>query len=306
MILSKFCDNSSLIPSCLINGLLFGISWLLIVTYGAHQFIWIPLLIATFYYLSQIILFSKFDRNSFLICVPLSIYALLFGLIQEMVFIYSGILSYPNASIFPPFWLLTLYPLFALTLNSSLSFLNKNIVLTFMLGGIGGILSYILIEELDGVLILSPTAYPFLFIFWGLSLTLLIILNRKLISLRKKYTDPNQIKKLLTVFFDKRCSFCSHEMQKLQNRNQTGEVCYACPSQDADLSKITTAFTYKEAMETIHAIDEDNKVLTGTATISALFARTDLPWIAIFLQAPGFSYLFEFGYRLSAKCRRRT
>ena len=306
MTLFKFCNNSLLIPSYLINGILFGISWLLLVTYGAHEFIWISLLIATSYFLSQIILFSKFDRNSFLICIPLSIYALLFGLIQEMVFIYSGILSYPNESIFPPFWLLALYPLFALTLNSSLSFLNKNIVLTFILGGIGGTFSYILIEQLDGVLLLVPTGYPFLFTSSGLSLTLLILLNRKLISLRKKYTDPKQIKKLLTVFFDKRCSFCSHEMQKLQNRNQTGEVCYACPTADEDLSKVTTAFTYKEAMETIHAIDEDNKVLTGTATISALFARTDLPWIAIFLQAPGFFYLFEFGYLISAKCRRRT
>ncbi len=305
MNLFKYCNNSALIPTTLINLVLFLISAILLTSYGIHGFIWIPLLIALTCYLSQIVLFFKFDRNSFLICVPLSIYALLFGWVQEVLFIYFGIHFYPNSTLFPPFWILALYPLFALTLNSSLSSFNKNLYTTFILGGMGGCFSYILLEKLNGVHLLAPYAYFVLFIFWGVTLTLLIVLNRKLNFLREKYTNPNEIKRLLTVFFDKRCSFCSHEMQKLQNRNQTGEVCYACPSADEDLSKMTTAFTYKEAMETIHAIDEDNKVLTGTATISALFARTDLPWIAIFLQAPGFSYLFSFGYFFFAKLRRR-
>ena len=302
----KFYNKSKLILSSLINGALFIITLLILISYGIKGCFWIPLMTATIFYLSQIVLFSKFDRKSFLICVPLSIYALLFGLIQELVFIQLGILSYPNENLFPPFWLLIIYPIFALTLNSSLRFINKNCFLTFFLGGALAILGYLSIKNLNGVLLTVPESYPIIFISWGFFLTLLIDLNHKLIDLREKYTDPKEIKKLLTVFFDKRCSFCSHQMESLQHRNQTGEVCYACPSKDEDLSEITDAFTYKEAMETIHAIDEDNKVLTGTATISALFARTDLPWVAIFLQAPGFSLLFELAYNISAKFRKRS
>ena len=302
---SKFFNKCSLIPPYLINGVLFTLTFLIVVSYGAIESIWIPIFIAFAYYLTQILLFSKFDQKSFLICVPLSIYALLFGWIQEIAFIELDILSYANKSLSPPFWMLLLYPIFALTLNSSLSFLNKNLYLTFFLGGFFANLGYLSIEKLNGVVITAPQAFPIIFILSGLCLILLILLNHKLILLKEKYTDPKQIKKILTVFFDKRCSFCSHQMEALQHRNQTGEVVYACPSADEDLSEVTNAFTYKEAMETIHAIDEDNKVLTGTATISALFARTDLPWIAIFLQAPGFSYLFEVGYAISAKLRRR-
>jgi len=180
-----YAENTpSLIPPSLVNGFLYGIAWFILIIYGAKGSRMIPIMAALGCYAAQITLFAKFDRKSLRICVPLSIFAIGLGLLQEMVFIQSGILAYPNGGIFPPLWLLVLYPLFSLTLNSSLLFLNKSLVLPFFLGGFGALLSYLSGERLGGVQLFPPLAYPGLFLSWGVFLTVLIILNRKLMGLK--------------------------------------------------------------------------------------------------------------------------
>ena len=237
-----------------------------------------PITTGIIYSLLQIALFYKLDKKSLLICAPLSSYALIFSLLQLLV----GI----------PIPIATLFWMIAFTLNSSLSLLNKHLDLSFLLGGT------------IGLIFTLPKIISLVFFAWAISLALLVLLNRKLIILFEKYTNKGEINKLLTVFFDKQCSFCSGTMEEIKKRNQTGEVCYASCSSEEDIKKHTEAINYKQAMETIHAIDENNKVLTGTETISALFARTDLPGIAILLQAPGFANSFQLGYKILNKFRR--
>ena len=175
----------SLIPPSLVNGFLYGIAWFILISYGAKGSRMIPLIAGIGSYAAQITLFVKFDRKSLRNCVPLSIFVTGLGLLQEMVFIHFEILTYPTGGIFPPLWLLALYPLFSLTLNSSLEFLNKNLALTFFLGGIGGLLSYLAGERLGAVQLFPLLAYPALFLSWGLFLTVVIIFNRKLMSLKE-------------------------------------------------------------------------------------------------------------------------
>ncbi len=179
-------STPSLIPPSLVNGLLYGITWFILIFYGPKGSSFIPIVAAIGCYAAQITLFAKFDKKSLSVCIPLSFTAVCLGLLQEMVFIKSGILAYPNGGIFPPLWLLALYPLFSLTLNSSLKFLNRNLLLTFFLGGFGALLSYLSGESLGGVHLFPPFAYPSLFLSWGVFLTVLVILNRKLIRLREK------------------------------------------------------------------------------------------------------------------------
>jgi len=180
-----YAENTpSLIPPSLFNGFLYWIASYILIVYGAKGSRLIPILAAVGCYAAQIILFAKFDRKSLRLCIPISIFALGLGLIQEMIFIQFGILTYPNGGIFPPLWLLALYPLFSLTLNSSLAFLNKNLPVTFFLGGLGTLPSYLLGERLGGVQLFSPLAYPGLFLSWGVFLTFLIIFNRKLIGFK--------------------------------------------------------------------------------------------------------------------------
>jgi predicted DCC family thiol-disulfide oxidoreductase YuxK len=262
----------------LINALLFGASTAGVFYFKNHLLI--SFSIASAYFIIQTALFAKFDRDSFLICMPLALYGLLLGLIQYKIIGYQT-----------PSYLL-IYPMFALTLNSSLKFLGNNLFVSFFLASALGIFLF----ETTSILFLS----------WGIYLVLLIVLNRKLIRLREKYTSPEEIKKPITAIFDNHCSFCSHEMEKLKNREQTGETIYACPSSPEDLSKITTAFSYDEAMKSIHALDSNGNVITGTLTISEVFARANLPLFAITLQAPGLSYLFALGYNIFTKLRKRS
>lgn len=283
----------------------FLISFIIITFFGYKENLLIALPCAAISFITQVLLFAKYDKKSFLIFLPLSFYALFLGFLQETVFIHLDILTYKNASSFPPFWMLLIYPLFSLCLNSSLSFINKNLSYAFLIGGFGSIISYFFIERIGAVAINGEISYFFLFISWSIYLSILSLLNRKLLTIEEKYTCPTEIKKPITAFFDSQCSFCAKEMENLKKRTQTGETVYACPASDEDLSKITNAFTYEEAMKTIHALDDQGKILTGTKTISAIFARADLPFLAIFLQAPLFSYLFDILYIISAKLRPR-
>jgi predicted DCC family thiol-disulfide oxidoreductase YuxK len=289
----------------LINITSYLASFFIITFFADSQNRIIYITVAAISLISQVLLFWKHDKKSFLIFLPLLIYALFLGFLQETLFIHLDILTYENAPLFPPIWVLAIYPLFSLCLNSSLSFINKNLSYAFLVGGFGSITSYFFIEKMKSVSINGGIAYIFLFLSWGIYLSILTLLNRKLIAIREKYTCPTELKKPITAFFDNQCSFCAREMENLKKRNQTGETIYACPASHEDLSEITTAFTYEEAMKTIHALDHQGKILKGTKTISAIFARADLPFLAISLQAPVFSYLFNFIYIISAKLRPR-
>lgn len=298
-------NTPSLIPFSILNGLTYTIGWGILVFYGSKRSLFIPIITSFILFMTQIYLLAKFAKKSFLISIPLSIYALILGCFQETFFIYFKLLSYPDERLFPPFWLLALYPLFSLTLNSSLSFLNKNLIVTFLIGGAGSLLSYLFGQNLGAVKMNLPLAYLSIFTIWGFYLTVLILLNRKLISIRDTYTDPGRLKETLIVFFDINCPICSREISKLKKQKQTGSIIYACPQSDEELQKITHAFSYKQAMKKIHALDAKGNVLSGTDVLAETYARTNLVILAIFLQAPGFCILFKLLYTIWAKFRMR-
>ncbi|HAB98598.1 MAG TPA: hypothetical protein DCE71_02100 [Parachlamydiales bacterium] len=173
-------NTPSLIPPSLINGILYGSAWFLLIIYGSQSSLFFSIMIAAGCYGGQLWLLTKFDSRTLRSYIVLSIVALGLGFLQEMFFIYLKIVVYPKESIFPPLWLLALYPLFSLTLNSSLVFLNKSPTFTFLLGGFGALFSYLSGERLGVIQLIPPLAQPIIFLFWGLFLTILVIFNRKL------------------------------------------------------------------------------------------------------------------------------
>lgn len=165
-------STPSLIPPALLNGLLFGIAWILLAGYGSQIAPILALAMALGCYAAQLFLFIKSDTTSLRISVPLSIIALALGLVQGVFLRYTGVVSYPGDSSFAPLWILALYPLFSLTLNSSLALLNRSLTLAFCVGGLGAWLCFRIGEE--------PLAYPFILVFWGVQAVILVIVNRRL------------------------------------------------------------------------------------------------------------------------------
>ncbi len=300
----KYSEKTpSIAPMSLVNGTLYSIAWFVIVSCGGKNLTLLALIVGSLFYFSNLFLFTKYDRKSFLICIPLSIVALVFGFIQESIFIQTKTLVYLNQNYFPPIWVLILYPVFSLTINSSLLFLNKSICLSFFLGGLGACLSYSTGEMLHGVVIEALGSYLIIFLSWGTFLSILLVYNRKMIHLENLFTNPERLNQPITVFFDSSCPVCAKEMKHLKNRKQTGVIEYATPTSQSELEKLTTAFTYAESMKSIHALTHDGKILRGIDTLSAVYARTDLPLLAIFLQAPLFSPLFRMLYGIWAQIR---
>jgi predicted DCC family thiol-disulfide oxidoreductase YuxK/protein-S-isoprenylcysteine O-methyltransferase Ste14 len=297
-------NTPSLIPFPLVNGVVYSLAWFLIIEAGAKGLLLSALFTFIVTYVGQVFLFAKLDRKSLFISPLLSIYALGLGLIQETIFIGFDLLQYSNEGVLPPLWILFLYPLFALTLNSSLRFLNRGLILAFLLGGLGALGSYVVGEKMGAVVIVSPLFYPIVFVSWGFYVTILVLLNRQLNHLREKYTEQVSDQPVLTVFFDAQCPICSGEMQKLQKRKQTGKIDYANLHCSEEFQKKSKHISYDAAMKKIHAIDSEGNVFIGTDALSEVYARTDLSFVAILLQAPGFRQLFIVGYAIWAKIRR--
>jgi steroid 5-alpha reductase family enzyme/predicted DCC family thiol-disulfide oxidoreductase YuxK len=290
-----------LAPFSFFNGLIFWFLWLFIVQDIAHTSEITQILVFLLVYAGQFALFAKYDRKSLLLAFPLSCYALIFGIVQETALIKTGTLHYLHSSLLIPIWLLSLYPLFALTLNSALSFLNRSFFICFLLGGIGGILSYFSGEKMQAVEVTG--SYFTIFVTWGLFLMLTVSLNRKLIQLFTRYTDQEKLSTTLTAVFDKSCPICSREMCHLKKRKQTGHLIFTTPADDEELKQITKQFSFKESMQKLHAIDANGKVTQGVDALSEIYARTDLPFLAILLQAPLFYSCFKIFYTIWAKLR---
>jgi predicted DCC family thiol-disulfide oxidoreductase YuxK len=108
----------------------------------------------------------------------------------------------------------------------------------------------------------------------------------------------------LTVFFDEKCPVCSAEKKKLQERIQTGKIIYDCLDSEEEFKKKGFQISYESAMKKIQAVDSEGRIFTGIDALSEVYARTDLLWIAIILQAPGFRPLFILAYSIWARFRR--
>jgi predicted DCC family thiol-disulfide oxidoreductase YuxK len=290
-------------PPALFNGLIYTTSWLLLVKYGNLLSFFSVSLIFITTFATELILFYFYDKKSLTISPILAIYALGIGFLQESLFIRTENLQYSNDSFYPPLWLISLYPLFSLTLNSSFSFLNKNFLYPFLVGGFGGIFSYITGEHLQQKPLIISESLSLIFLSWAISLTTLIWVNKKLIALYNFYTNPTHLEADFTAFFDIQCPVCSREMQILKDRPQKGKITYACPISQKELEIYTDKFSYDDSMKSIHSIDKEGNVIKGIKTLAELYARVGLVMISILLTAPIIQYIFQALYFIFSKFR---
>ena len=102
----------------------------------------------------------------------------------DSVLVSTGWVAYPNgqfSSIMAPYWIITMWMLFATTLNRSMGWLKGRNLLAVVLGAIAGPASYYAGQKLGGIEFTQPMyALAALAIGWGAAMPLLMALAERL------------------------------------------------------------------------------------------------------------------------------
>ena len=104
--------------------------------------------------------------------------ALLLGVVLDSLVLAGGWISYPNGAWLPgfaPYWIITLWALFATTLNLSLGWMKQRYVLAALFGAVGGPLSYLAGAKLGAMnFVDTAPAIMALAFAWSLAMPLLV------------------------------------------------------------------------------------------------------------------------------------
>src|SRR5471032_2168908 len=108
---------------------------------------------------------------------------LVVGAIWESVPVATGLLVYPNGTVFPgvaPYWILALWALFAAQFNTTFGWLKQRMLLASVLGAIAGPMSFRAGAALGAVRFALPLpATIVLAIGWAILMPVLILLSRR-------------------------------------------------------------------------------------------------------------------------------
>lgn len=120
--------------------------------------------------------------------------SLLMGLLVDSLLLASGWLQYPVGFWIPglaPYWIVTMWALFATTLNVSMRWLHARPWLAAALGGIGGPLSYLAGERLGAINLVQPLAAILaLAVAWSVAMPLLVRLASRFDGFARSPVPP--------------------------------------------------------------------------------------------------------------------
>ncbi len=140
----------------LINIVVFQIGWLVSVIGGAQQMPWlgpVTLLVA-------LLLHFKAARRPIEELLLVLICGLM-GAVFDSVLVSSGWVTYSSGlfhASMAPYWIITMWMLFATTLNVSMRWFRRKPATAALFGFFGGPLSYIAGEKLGGIVLVAPSA----------------------------------------------------------------------------------------------------------------------------------------------------
>jgi hypothetical protein len=107
--------------------------------------------------------------------------SLLLGVAVEHPLLWSGLIRYPDATLWVPVWMLALWPLLATTLNVSLAWLKPHPLVAAACGGLGGPLAYWGGAALGAIELPDPTmALTALAVAWAAAFPALLLAARRL------------------------------------------------------------------------------------------------------------------------------
>ena len=163
----------------ILNIVVFQVAWLLSVIGGAHQMPWLGPVVA----LIALALHLRFARNPFEE-VLLAVCCGLIGAGFDSILVATGWVTYKSglfSDYFAPYWIITMWMLFAMTLNVSMRWLRGKTKLAALLGFYGGPASYIGGQALGGIVIVNQfAALATLAIGWAVMMPVLMWLSENL------------------------------------------------------------------------------------------------------------------------------
>ena len=106
------------------------------------------------------------------------------GLVFDSLLVSSGWVIYPSGMMFSgiaPYWILAMWALFSTTLNLSMGWLKRSLVLASVMGAVFGPLSYLAGERLGAIgLVDSRSSLVALALIWALVMPMLTYVARRL------------------------------------------------------------------------------------------------------------------------------
>lgn len=163
----------------LLNFGMFKIGWLSSVIGGAQQLPWLGPL-AMLLVVAVHLFRAEQPEREFILVLACGFIGALF----DSVLVISGWVTYPSGLLvesMAPYWIISMWMLFATTLNVSLRWMRGRLVLALALGAIAGPLAYIGGSKLGGIVFLDRTAgLVALSVGWGLIMPVLVFLAARL------------------------------------------------------------------------------------------------------------------------------
>ena len=154
------------------NFIAFQIGWFSCVLGAAYGMPWLAFVVL------PIVLWNMQKSRSVSAEMLLVLLAVLLGGLLDSFLVRSGWLRYPSGMFIEgvaPYWILAMWALFATTLNASMNWLKKNLLLAAVMGAVFGPLSYLAGEEFGAIEFINFNASIFvLAVAWAFALPLLL------------------------------------------------------------------------------------------------------------------------------------
>jgi predicted DCC family thiol-disulfide oxidoreductase YuxK len=290
-----------------LNSISYTIGWFWCLYFGIHGETLIAMAGALGLIALQLISLKKLSLLNYTEDFILALFSIPLGIALEKVLMTTGLIVYKNSSAsWPPLWIIALYPLFALILNHSLSFIKKSATAAILIGFIAAPLSYLAGVKMGGAFFPHSLFITWIGIgiIWAAFLHLLSSLAKAIDQAASSTLDIDP-KKPMKLLFDGDCPLCEREITFLKKRALPSTVAFIDISSPDFSSKENQGIDYITAMSEMHAIDPQGKLLVGIDAFSSLYARCRLPILATLLHLPFIRWLLTPLYQLFAKNRLR-
>ena len=290
----------------LLNSFCYTTGWFWCVLFGIHNHSILAAIGAVCLILLQLYCTKIKDIALYIQDVLLVVFFVPLGAVLEMFFIQTKFIHYTNSTgIFPPIWIVVLYPLFSLLLNHSLKIIKKKYLASFLVGCLGAPLSYIAGSSLGGLTFsysLLPT-WIVIGICWGFFLCLLTKIANIVEKATAETLEDRDSKTNLKLLYDGECPICKREICILQKKESQSKIKFVDISSEEFSSLENNNIDYNTAMSQIHAINGEGEVLVGISVFPTVYARSQLLVTSTLLRIPFIKRILKPLYSLFAKKR---